>query len=158
MGFFRSIRFFSSIKKSKFIIYAANKYLLENTLVVHEIFDFITKHKDLSKVAIEFNATPEDIENIINGMIEHPQSGVYRNHFTPVSGVLFADTLAYLLRSARDQVSEDTAYMEVNNYFLAGDMIFEPEVEARNIARPLIEANPARGAGRGSNPRGGEFS
>ena len=131
MGFFGSIRFFSSIKKSKFIAYASNKHLKEGNMPAGEIFDFITKHKDLSRVAREFNATRDDIEHIINGMLGSLHSGVHKGHFTPVSGVLFADTLAYLLRSERGHVSKDTAYMEVNYHFLSGKMIFEPEVQAR---------------------------
>ena len=136
MGIFDSIRVFSSIKKSKFIVYASNKHLQEGNMPVGEIFDFITKHKDLSKVAQEFNATKADIENIINGMLGSLHSGVHKGHFTPVSGVLFADTLSYLLRSQRGQVSENAAYMEVNHHFLSGKMLFEPEVEARKHLRP----------------------
>ena len=84
MGFFGSIRFFSSIKKSKFIAYASNKHLKEGNMPAGEIFDFITKHKDLSRVAREFNATRDDIEHIINGMLGSLHSGVHKGHFTPV--------------------------------------------------------------------------
>ena len=135
------MRFFSSIKKSKFIIDASNKHLKEGNMPIGEIFDFITKHKDLSKIAKEFNATRDDIENIINGMLGSLHSGVHKGHFTPVSGVLFADTLAYLLRSERGQVSKDTAYMEVNYHFLRGKMIFEPEITFRqHQGSPFHEA------------------
>ena len=65
MGIFDSIRVFSSIKKSKFIVYASNKHLKEGNMPIGEIFDFITKHKDLSKIAKEFTATRGDIENIV---------------------------------------------------------------------------------------------
>ena len=36
------MRFFSSIKKSKFIVDASNKHLKEGNMPIGEIFDFIT--------------------------------------------------------------------------------------------------------------------
>ena len=121
---------FASIKKSKFIVYVINKGA-DGDLAVDEIFDFITKHKDLSKIAKEFSATENDIENIMKGMLNSGATSSYKGHFSPVSGVLFADTLAYLLRSERGQISKNIAYMAVDCHFARGNMIFEPEVALR---------------------------
>ena len=131
MGFFCSIRFFSSIKKSKFIVYAANKHLQEGIIVTDEILDFINNHKDLSIVSKAFNATGDDIENIIKGMMASGAGGCHRGHFSPISGVLFTDTLAYLLRGQRGQIPEPDSYYEVNEYFRSGAMLFEPEITFR---------------------------
>ena len=146
------MRFFSSIKKSKFIVYASNRHLKDGIMPVREIVDFIYRHKDLSRVAREFKATRKDIENITTGMLGSPSSGVYRGHFTPVSSVFSADTLSYLLRSQRGQVSEDTAYMEVNNYFLSGDMLFEPEIRFRQDH--LQSVHEAKGYAMGEKVKG----
>ena len=121
---------FASIKKSKFIIHVVNK-CADGDMPVDEILGFITKHKDLSKVAREFNTTRDDIENIINGMLASGAADSYRGHFSPISGVLFADTLAYLLRGQRGQVSKIDSYYEVNEYFRTGAMLFKPEVTFR---------------------------
>ena len=131
------MRFLSSIKKSRFIAHASNKYLKEGTLPAHEIFKFITAHKDLSRVAKEFNATVDDIENLFTGMLASPHIGhvIDRGHFVPVSGLLFADTLSYLLRSQRGQVSENVAYMEVGYHFSSGQLLFEPEIQLRKKQR-----------------------
>ena len=64
-------------------------------------------------------------------MLESGASDSYKGHFSPISGVLFADTLAYLLRGQRGQVSKIDSYYEVNEYFRTGAMLFKPEVTFR---------------------------
>ena len=132
------LRIASSIDKSKFILFAINIYKREGTIPVDEIFSYINQHKDLVKVASEFNATREDISSIMGGMLTSGTAGFHKGHFSPISGVLFADTLAFLLRGQRGQIPEINTYIEVEEYFRTGSLFFKPEIASRHHHRSSV--------------------
>lgn len=74
-----------------------------------------------------FNATQDDIENIVLGIMMAGYGAEFGGHFVPTSAVLFHDTLAYCLRAERGQVAKADAYFEVHEYFRTGAIVFEPE-------------------------------
>lgn len=117
-----------SVVKSKLIKSAtlkAQSGFLEPA--VNEIFDFYKTDDAFTSIIEHFNATPKDIESIIQGLMFSGAGGTYRGHFVPVSSVLFHDTLSYLLRSERGQVPKAQAYFEIQDYFRSGGVVFEPE-------------------------------
>ncbi len=97
------------------------------TLAIQEIFKFYQSDDTFKNILDHFNATPDDIEAIIKGLMFSGAGGKYKGHFIPVSAVLFQDTLAYLLRSERGQVTKSQAYFEILEYFQSGAIVFEPE-------------------------------
>ena len=97
---------FDSVKKSKFIKHAMRRYKQEGSIPVDEIFEFIQKTEPLSSVATDFDLTKDDLKNITLGMIASGSASEAKGHFTPISGLLFPDTLAYLLRGQRGQISK----------------------------------------------------
>ena len=64
-------------------------------------------------------------------MIASGSASEAKGHFTPISGLLFPDTLAYLLRGQRGQISKTETYYQVMRHFETGSLIFMPEIEAR---------------------------
>lgn len=94
---------------------------------VSEIFAFYQTDDAFKSIISNFNATPKDIESIIQGLMFSGAGGAYRGHFVPVSAVLFHDTLAYLLRSERGEVPKAQTYIEIQEYFQSGGIVFEPE-------------------------------
>lgn len=94
---------------------------------VQEIFAFYQSDDAFKNILSHFNATPADIEAIITGLMFSGAGGTYKGHFIPVSAVLFHDTLAYMLRAERGQVTKAQAYFEVLEYFQSGTIVFQPE-------------------------------
>jgi phage shock protein PspC (stress-responsive transcriptional regulator) len=84
-----------------------------------------------SNVLREFNATMEDVQAIILGLMAAGAGGTYRGHFVPVSAVLYPLTLSYLLRARRGEVPTAQAYGEIMEYFRSGPIMFEPEQAIR---------------------------
>ena len=66
-------------------------------------------------------------------------------------GVLFADTLAYLLRAVRGQIPKVGAYHKVDEYFRTGSLVFEPEVKIRQ--QEMKAFHEERGASMGRKVR-----
>lgn len=99
----------------------------QSALAVDEIFDFLQSDEAFRRIIAHFKATPTDIKEIITGLMFSGAGGTYRGHFVPVSAVLLHDTLAYLLRTQRGQVSRAQAYFEVLDYFQSGGIVFQPE-------------------------------
>ena len=98
---------------------------------IDEIFVFIKTTEPLASVAKKFNLSKEDLNKITQGMLASGAAGSHKGHFTPISGILFPDTLAYLIRGQRGQISEIDSYYEVNEYFRRGATVFGPEVRLR---------------------------
>ena len=117
---------FDTFKKSKFIKRAIRRYMEEGEAPVDEIYEFIKGNKQLAPVAESFELTKEDVNHIIVGMMACGAGGRHKGHFSPISGLLFADTLAHLLRAQRGHFSEVDAYYEVNEHFRTGALVFRP--------------------------------
>jgi len=146
MGFFSSFR--QSMQKSAFITDVTRRYAAlsfdptgditaqfvkaaasagQKDAIIQEIYGYIVADPVLSPVLSAFDGTEHDIKAIIAGMEAAGAGGDYRGHYAPISGVLFADTLAYLLRAQRGQVPEADAYFDVMMYWKTGARVFEPE-------------------------------
>lgn len=126
MGLFSKFR--QSAAKSKLIKEAAA--LAQSGRVpeaVNAIYDYLEKDEVFISILTTFDATKDDIENIIAGIMMAGYGAEFGGHFVPVSAVLFHDTLAYCLRAECGQVSKPDAYFEVHEYFRSGSLVFEPE-------------------------------
>ena len=135
---------FDSFKKSKFIKQAIGKYEADGTIPVNDILVFIRTTEPLASVAKQFSLTRNDLENIAWGMMANGAASNAKGHFTTISGLLFPDTLAYLLRGERGQldVSKTETYHQVMTHFETGSLVFMPETVARGLD---ARKNPARG-------------
>lgn len=117
-----------SAAKSRLIQSAAKQVQSGQTAAaVGDIFDFLQTDEAFRRIIAHFKATATDIERIIIGLMFSGAGGTYRGHFVPVSAVLFHDTLAYMLRVERGQVSRAQAYFDVLDYFQSGGVVFQPE-------------------------------
>lgn len=126
MGLFSNLR--RSAGKSNFIKSASHKFRSgKQKEAVDEIYEYMENDEQFSKVLRHFTATRDDIEHIIFGIMASGAGTTARGHFVPVSAVLFPDTLAYLLRAERGQVSPAEAHFQVMDYFESGALVFQPE-------------------------------
>ncbi|MCA0894029.1 hypothetical protein [Microbulbifer agarilyticus] len=126
MGFFSNWK--KSSEKSRLMKSAAAKVQSGGMKdAVEEICAFYKKDEAFSNIIDHFKATPADVESIIKGIMFSGFGGSVKGHYVPVSAVLFHDTLAYMLRVERGQVSKSQAYFEVQDYFNSGSIVFQPE-------------------------------
>ena len=139
-----------TFEKSRFILYAIEQ-CRDGEAPIDEIFEFIKESKQLAPVAESFELTREDLDDIIDGMVACDAAGSHNGHFSPISGVLFADTLAYLLRAVRGQIPKVGAYHKVDEYFRTGSLVFEPEVKIRQ--QEMKAFHEERGASMGRKVR-----
>jgi hypothetical protein len=96
---------------------------------ISEILDFYQTDEAFMNILKYFDATQMDIENIIKGIMFSGAGGNTGGHYVPISAVLFHDTLAYSLRSERGQISKREAYLNIQEYFQSGAVVFQPERE-----------------------------
>ena len=126
MGLFGKLK--QSISKSRMMQSAAQQVQSGHLApALQSIFEYYQSDEAFKRILAHFKATPADIESIITGLMFFGAGGTFKGHFVPVSAVLFHDTLAYLLRAERGQVSKARAYIKVLDYFQSGSVIFQPE-------------------------------
>ncbi len=125
MGLFDAFK--HSAAKSRVIADCGQRLEAGDFSAIDTIYAHLRSNPIFAPVLAHFSATKDDIEAIVAGIMMSGNGARYGNHFVPVSAVLFPDTLAYLLRAERGQVSKAEAYFQVNDYFRRGATIFEPE-------------------------------
>lgn len=130
MGVLNRLR--RSVRKSRLIKKATARIRsIDLHGAVDEIYRYLCSDDIFKEVIRHFNATRDDIEAIMLGLMLSGAGATHRGHFVPVSAVLFPSTLAYLLRSERGQISKGEAYFQVHDYFRQGAIFFAPEVALR---------------------------
>jgi hypothetical protein len=116
-----------SVAKSRLIAECGARVEAGDLSAVDDIVAHILSNPAFAQVIAYFSLTRQDVEAIIIGVMVSGYGARYGQHFVPVSAVLFPDTLAYLLRAERGQVSKGEAYFQVSDHFRRGGLVFEPE-------------------------------